>query len=249
MFDQYFDIFPWHSIPSDAVAFDAGTGSGRWAKRIAPRVAKLHCIDASAEALRVARRSLTGFTNVEFHEASLGKIPLADDSMDMGYCLGVLHHLPDPCAGLRECVRILKPGAPMLIYVYYALEDRPWWFRSLWRLTDLFRRFLSRLPAWAKRWATTVIAVIVYLPLARIARVWEKRGRNPDAVPLGFYRDRSLYTMRTDALDRFGTPLEQRFKRDEVIALMTGAGLDDVRVSDRPPYWCAVGYKPAATAS
>ena len=49
--------------------------------------------------------------------------------------------------------------------------------------------------------------------------------------------------MRTDARDRFGTPLERRFKRAEVEKMMREAGLGDIRFSDAAPYWCAVGVK------
>ena len=61
-------------------------------------------------------------------------------------------------------------------------------------------------------------------------------------LPLAAYRDRSLYSMRTDALDRFGTKLEKRFTRDQIRAMMEGAGLESITFSDNP-YWCAVGYR------
>ena len=43
--------------------------------------------------------------------------------------------------------------------------------------------------------------------------------------------------------DRFGTPLEHRFTREDIAALLERAGLEKVRFSDLAPYWCAVGYK------
>jgi len=49
--------------------------------------------------------------------------------------------------------------------------------------------------------------------------------------------------MRTDALDRFGTRLEQRFTRAEITRMMRDAGLENIRFSDGFPYWCAVGFK------
>ena len=52
----------------------------------------------------VARNKLAAAANVSFYEASLDAMPLADGSMDFGYSLGVLHHLPDPRAGLAACV-------------------------------------------------------------------------------------------------------------------------------------------------
>ena len=54
-FAAYFAIFPWSGLPRDAVGFDAGCGSGRWAALVAPRIGHLHCVDASSEALIVAR--------------------------------------------------------------------------------------------------------------------------------------------------------------------------------------------------
>jgi hypothetical protein len=38
VFDQYFSEFPWSALPTSAVGFDLGCGSGRWAKLVAPRV-------------------------------------------------------------------------------------------------------------------------------------------------------------------------------------------------------------------
>jgi hypothetical protein len=49
--------------------------------------------------------------------------------------------------------------------------------------------------------------------------------------------------MRTDARDRFGTPLEQRFSRAQIREMCNAAGLVDLRLSPRAPYWCAVGFK------
>ena len=240
---EYFAVFPWSILPADATGFDAGCGSGRWAALVAPRVGHLHCIDASAEALAVARRNLAALPNVTFHETSLDSMPMADGSMNFGYSLGVLHHLPDPTAGLAACVKKLKPGAPMLIYIYYAFDNRPSWFRPLWRASDMLRRGLSRSPFWLKSVLTDAIAALVYWPLARGARLAERFGCNVEHWPLAAYRVLSFYSMRTDALDRFGTRLEHRMTRAEIKTMMESAGLRDIRFSEALPYWCAVGIR------
>src|SRR5262245_9851309 len=80
LFRQYFKLFPWDELPRDAVGFDAGCGSGRWAQFVLPRVGTLHCIDASGEALEVAKRNLNGFTNARFHHASVAEMPIPDAS-------------------------------------------------------------------------------------------------------------------------------------------------------------------------
>ena len=116
-FERYFAVFPWSQLPPDACGFDLGCGSGRWAKFVAPRVGKLACVDASDKSLAVARRNLSSCGNCSFHHASVDAIPFADDSMDFGYSLGVLHHVPNTAAGISSCVRPLKAGAPLLLYL------------------------------------------------------------------------------------------------------------------------------------
>lgn len=243
IFDDYFRIFPWADLPSEAVGFDLGCGSGRWAKVVAPRVGQLHCIDASATALEVARRALADVPNVCLHHASVDRIPLREGTADFGYSLGVLHHVPDTLEGLRRCVEKLRPGAPFLVYLYYRFDDKPLWFRALWRASDLIRRVVSRLPHALRYVVSQVLALFVYWPLARAARVAERLGLAADGLPLAYYRDKSFYTMRTDALDRFGTRLEQRFTRPEIQTMMEQAGLERISFSDRMPFWCAIGYK------
>ena len=49
--------------------------------------------------------------------------------------------------------------------------------------------------------------------------------------------------MRTDALDRFGTRLEQRFTKKEIHLMMTESGLRDIKFSNEVPFWTAVGFK------
>jgi SAM-dependent methyltransferase len=245
-FNEYFAVFPWESLPAAAEGFDMGCGSGRWARWVAPRVGRLHCVDPS-KALDVARKHMATFDNVVFHQASVDDTPIELDSQDFGYSLGVLHHVPDTEAAIKSCVGLLRPGAPLLLYLYYALDNRPGWFRALWCLSDAFRRVVCRLPAGLKHWVTDVIAALVYLPLARLSSFLEGLGIEVDPIPLSYYRKHTFYTMRTDARDRFGTPLEQRFSREQIEVMMLKAGLVDIRFSECAPYWCVVGSKASVT--
>lgn len=243
LFERYFAIFPWERLTDDAVGVDLGCGSGRWARRVAPRVGRVLCLDASGEALRAARAALAAHENCAFLRASVGALPFGDGIMDFGYSLGVLHHVPDTAAAIKECSAKLKPGAPFLLYLYYAFDNRPAWFRLLWRASELFRKLISRLPMRPRYLASQLMALFVYLPLARFARFLDGIGIDVDRMPLSSYRDASFYTMRTDALDRFGTRLEQRFTARQIESMMREAGLEDIRFSSSIPYWCAVGFK------
>ncbi|MEM9728935.1 MAG: class I SAM-dependent methyltransferase [Myxococcota bacterium] len=240
-FESYFEVFPWDDLPDDAEGFDLGCGSGRWALHVAPRVGVLHCVDPS-EAVLVAERNLFGHRNVEFHRATAAELPFPPNSMDFGYSLGVLHHVADTEGALRRAVSSLRMGAPFLVYLYYALDNRPWWFRALWRSSDFARRLIAHQPGPVRRLACDGIAAGVYFPLAKTSAVAERLGVDVANWPLSAYRDRTLYAMRTDALDRFGTRLEKRYTREQVETLLRDAGLENIRFCSSV-YWCAVGTR------
>jgi ubiquinone/menaquinone biosynthesis C-methylase UbiE len=242
LFQSYFAIFPWHVLPANAEGFDLGCGTGRWARFVAQRVGLLHCIDASAEALSVARRNLNAYSNCRFHCASVEMMPLPDGSADFGYSLGVLHHVPDTEEGISACARKLKPGAPLLIYLYYAFDNCPRWFRVVWRVSDFGRGIISSLPFALRAQVCDLIAALIYWPLARMAKQLEKLGADVSAFPLSSYRHRSFYSMRTDALDRFGARIEKRFTRKQIGDMMENAGLERIAFSELP-CWCAIGYR------
>ncbi len=242
MFENYFNIFPWNSISADAIGFDLGCGSGRWAKKVAPRVGTLHLIDASSDALDVAKRNLASEVNCEFHVASVEEIPLEDNSCDFGYSLGVLHHIPKTEEGLQACVSKLKVGAPFLLYLYYRFDNRPGWFRFMWGMSDIVRKVVSKMPHSLRFIISQIFAAFVYFPLARIAWVGDKFGINTETFPLSQYRNNSFYTMRTDALDRFGTRLEKRFTKAEMLEMMERVGLENITFSETS-FWTGVGFK------
>jgi SAM-dependent methyltransferase len=241
-FDTYFSIFPIERL-AGAEGFDLGCGNGRIAVSVAPRAGFLHCIDPSAAGLAAAKQAMRHRDNVGFHQASVDSIPLADGTQDFGYSIGVLHHVPDPAAGLQCCVDKLKRGAPFLLYLYYSFDNRPGWFRLVWRGSDVARRMIYRLPFPLRVAASTGLAATVYWPLSRSARLLRKLGLKTDDLPLSGYADSSWAVLRADALDRFGTAIEHRFSRAEIERMMLDAGLRDVRFADGPPFWIALGTK------
>lgn len=243
IFESYFHIFPWGELPPVPVGIDVGCGSGRWSVMVAPKVGHLHLLDASADALAVARQNLAHAANVSFHLASVGNIPLNDRSLDFAFSLGVLHHVPDTAAAIRAVAAKLKIGAPFLIYLYYALDNRPRWYRAIWYFSNTFRVVISSLPPTTRLIISQIIAAGVYWPLARFAAMVEGVGFSAAGIPLEFYRHRSFYVMRTDAYDRFCTSLEQRFTRQQIEQMLAEAGFNEIRFSDNAPYWCAVARK------
>lgn len=245
IFQDYFGLFPWHLLPaSGAVGLDAGCGSGRWGQIVASKVKKLYLLDASLKALSVARNNLSNYSNVTFIHKPIEEDMLPEASLDFAYSLGVLHHLPDPQLALSAIAKTLKPGAPLLVYLYYDFDNRPFYYKWLWKISDMFRWLICRSPFSIRLFFCNVIAGIIYWPFARMSLVLERLlGKTPVHWPLEYYKNESFYTMRTDALDRFGTRLETRFSKNKIQNLLEKAGFEKIVFSEAPPYWCAVGLK------
>ena len=242
-FNKYFSLFPWDIVNDNSEGFDLGCGSGRWAYFASKRVKTLHCIDPAYSALEVAKKKLRNSKNCKFYNVGVDDIPLKDESMDFGYSLGVLHHMPDTQDGILKCVKKLKIGAPFLMYIYYAFDNRPGWFKVIWRISDIIRRVVAVLPFPFKYLISQVIAIFIYFPLSRFSRVLNEVGVDVENIPLSSYRDKSFYSLRTDALDRFSTKLEKRFTKGQIKKMLENSNLERVRFRDGDPYWCVIGYR------
>tara|TARA_B100000989_G_C19523364_1_gene465459 strand:+ start:281 stop:1108 length:828 start_codon:yes stop_codon:yes gene_type:complete len=242
IFKNYFSIFPWSKLPKSPEGFDMGCGTGRWAKFVAPKVGKLHCIDPS-DSVKVAKKKLKKFKNIKYHQKSLDSSGLKKNSQDFGYLLGVLHYVPDAKAAIVSCTNLLKPGAPILFYIYYSLDNRPFWFKWIWIFSNLIRLIISKLPKFLNFLVCDLISIFIYYPFARFALMMEKIGFQFQNFPLHFYRRLSFYVMRTDSRDRFGTPIEKRYSKNQINQMMKDAGLEKIVFKNSVPFWTVVGFK------
>lgn len=240
---EYFDLLEglWQT---DWVALDAGCGSGRFSRYVAARIRHVEAVDASIEALLAAQKLLHGVPNVRLTCAALHEIPFPSESFDLVFSLGVLHHIPDTEGALRSLVRVLKPGGYLLVYLYYALDDRGWAYRMLFRSANALRKVVSKLPLGLRRIASELLAWLVYVPLVGLARI-ARALRLPfwSKLPLAYYVDKSLYVLRNDALDRFGTSLEKRYTRVQIEELLRSVELEGIIFSPNMPCWRVLARK------
>jgi hypothetical protein len=117
----------------------------------------------------------------------------------------------------------------------------------IFNISTLFRKVISVLPTILKKFVCDIIALFIYLPAASFARIlYRFQGlRNfADRIPLAYYRKTSFHVMRNDALDRFGTPLEKRFTKEEIRDMLSRNGFSDIRFSNNKPYWHVIAQRP-----
>jgi len=249
--DEYFDIVTPAMYGQNKIAADFGCGTGRWTKYFASRVGTIAAIDPS-DAIFTAAQVLDKTSNVQLYKASIDNLPFPDNYFDFGFSLGVLHHIPDTQMAMNACVRKIKPGGHFLLYLYYNFDNRGVLFKFIYKLSNLIRLVVSKLPGGIKRVVCNFLAIVLYMPFVLFCRLLRLLGvpiGTRQKIPLQIYEKASFYIIRNDALDRFGTPLEQRFTKKEITAMMENAGLSDICFSVHPPFWHGVGKKKQANAS
>lgn len=241
--DQYFDIVD-EKVYSGKNVLDVGCGTGRWSKYVADKAAWVDAVDPSVAVISAAKL-LAENDNVRISKAAVSNLPFPDHSYDLVFSLGVLHHIPDTMMAMDDCVKKVKYGGYFLVYLYYNLDNRGVIFKSLFYLSNILRRFISKFSPKLKRIICDVLAVVLYLPFVSLSKIFYFFGVRKllHYIPLSYYRDKSFKIIRNDSLDRFGTPLEQRFSKSQIIEMMQKCGLTDIVVSDKEPFWHAIGKK------
>ncbi len=243
--NQYFDIVDENLLTKNTTVLDLGCGSGRWTKFIAHKVKLVEAVDPS-DAVFSASYLNKNEKNVRVTQASVSNIPFNDNTFDFVICLGVLHHIPNTQQALIDVVKKIKNDGTILLYLYYSLDNRGSFYKTIFKISSFFRLLISKMPKSIKKITCDLIAIFIYMPLVILVKFFELLFGNKKwikKIPLSYYSDKSFNIIRNDALDRFGTPLEQRFSKKEITKMMENAGLKNIVFSDNEPYWHCTGQK------
>jgi len=222
-----------------SVAADFGAGSGRWASRLLSYFSLVYALEPSDGASKVLKNKFSKESRMKILQETVGVNSIPTGSLDLAMSLGVLHHIPDTGLAIKDVASKIKSGGFFLCYLYYKLDNKPLYYRGLFWTSNSLRWVISRLPYAMRGLIARTIASLVYFPLARTAQLLEKRGKNISNFPLHHYANMPFVMLQNDALDRFGTRLEQRFSKKDITEMLGNAGFDlsTLKFSDVEPFW------------
>jgi len=145
---RYRDYAPW--MP-EVMGFDqfagrrlleVGCGMGTDLLQFARGGAHVTGIDLTARSLEISRRHLSLYgESGDFANADCERLPFADESFDVVYSNGVLHHTPDTAGAVREIHRVLRPGGLARVMLYHR-GSWAYWSQVILRYGILRAEFL-----------------------------------------------------------------------------------------------------------
>jgi len=229
--------------PLEGLVLDGGCGEGLDLANVAldPRC-EIVGVELSSGGVATSLARTRGLERAHVVQGDLFHLPLADGVFDAAYSYGVVHHTPDPERAVREIARTLKPGGPLMLYVYEDFADRSLAWRVALAMANSARFVTTRLPPAALMTICRLLSPVVYVLLTLPSR------HVPWAARFPYRHGTGPWSMSGDLYDRLSAPIETRYSRDGAAALATQAGLRVERVAQQRG-WMVLARKPAVPTS
>jgi len=121
---------------------DAGCGAGRFTQVAAMMGAKeVIGVDLS-DSIFAASENTKKFNNVKIMRGDINNLPFEDESFDVIFSIGVLHHTPNTKQAFDSLYRLLKPGGIMAIWVY---SNEGWKARAFNFVSGIHRLYTTKM--------------------------------------------------------------------------------------------------------
>ncbi|MDX6405898.1 MAG: hypothetical protein QOH70_3353 [Blastocatellia bacterium] len=123
---RYTDYAPW--MPevmgfkdfAGARLLEVGCGMGTDLLQFARAGASVTGVDLTPRSIQISRQHFAVYgARGEFAISDGEHLPFADESFDVVYSNGVLHHTPDTAGAVREVHRVLRPGGEARVMLYH----------------------------------------------------------------------------------------------------------------------------------
>ena len=229
------------------VVCEYGVGAGRFMKQALALEPYLAIgIDAS-ESVFVTSKNLEEYDNVFLLKADILNSPLRPQSIDVAYCIGVLHHIVEPIKAFLGITATVKTGGIFALSVYENnLFERPnkntvrsamlevFWSINLFR-AEVFRFVCSRLPPNVMLKYCIFVVPFLHLlnkvPLIRYLRY---------LLPSTCYRGLPVEWSMCDTMDTYATKIVHQYRAKTIFQWFKAVGYSSVDLLNSRAGWVAV---------
>lgn len=223
------------------VGLDAACGFGRHLYFSARYGAKLAVGMDFSNAIISSQENTEHLSNVRTVRGSAYEVPFRPGSFDYIYCIGALHHMPDPEAAFQELLGYLKPGGSVFIWVYSKMRGR------LNAILEFVRSLTTKMPYRPLKALCFLAALIDFglfiFPYRLLKRIPLIERVAPRRIKL--YARFPFHTCYADWFDRLSAPIRFYYDRDDMEGWAERAGLNNVTISPTGFYgWRLYGEKP-----
>ena len=237
------------------VVCDYGVGPGRFLKQAVALDPKLAIAIDASDAIFVANKNFADVSNILLLKTDLLKHPLKDGVVDVGYCIGVLHHITNPIKAFLLIVDSIKIQGLFALSVYEnSLFDRPdrnsvlvafkdvLWTINILR-AEIFRAICSRLPSSVMlrycTYAVPILHQINKVPILRFLRYF---------FPSTCYRNLPVEWSMCDTMDTYATTVVHQYRSKTIFQWFKKASFVDINLMNSRAGWVSVtGKKSAST--
>lgn len=207
------------------LVLDVGCGMGRFAEVATRWGARVVGIDFSAAA-EVAAKNLSD-RDFAALQADVFSLPVAPETFDCIYSMGVLHHTPDCEKAVKLLPQYLKPGGTLAVWLYSGYNN---WYR----FSDQYRRITHRIsPRTLHRFFQ--VAVPFFYWLDRGLRVVPIIGKPVAGVihhvfPVNRHADAEMRVL--DTLDWYSPKYQSKHTYEQVFRWFESCGLEGLSVGN-----------------
>lgn len=228
---SYVNLLPKELFKEGFRGLDVGCGSGADMLNIERKGIDMVGVDITDSVFIAKSNLLANNINPKIAKADVYNLPFKENSFDLVYSFGVMHHLPDPEKAFRELVKFAKNGASVIIYVYERFTERSWIEKiGLWVVTQI-RKITSRMSPQVLYLFCLILSPFIWLLFSLPANLLSRlKVTKSLAERFPFRHTTNLFCIKADLFDRFSPPVENRYSKQEIEAWLGRASLDNIGI-------------------